>query len=476
MPSHRPMTIARTFILTLALLLLAIPASRAQDPQPQSRDTFAAAIKKALPSVVGIQVLTLEPVEETSPFFNHPAALNGAEPQKTRTRRSGSSGSGVIAMATKDTGLIITNFHVIQDAERIGVRLTDGRAFEAHLVGRDAATDIAVLSVEAPDLKPITFSPRKPQVGDVVLAIGGPFGLDATATMGIVSNLFRSSIRYRNFEGYIQHDASINPGNSGGALLDVNGDLLGINTAIAGPTGASVGLGFAQLAGLAIKTAHQLVKYGKVRRGQIGIASTDLTQRLAAEHKIPFRQAAMVTSVVPDSPAAKAGIEVGDVIDEAGVPRDDRFLGIGESLSMVPIMSQRALETVLGINAVGDKLMLRFNRGPKTEFVGVQFAPLSNDAPTYPAPESLVRLRGLVVSELGPLNEKFGEVNGVVVTDAKPGSMAQYAGLLPGDIITHVKGHEIRKPEDLFQGADGGEIPEIRLMRGTTPIRFKLPY
>ena len=200
MPSHRPMTIARTFILTLALLLLAIPASRAQDPQPQSRDTFAAAIKKALPSVVGIQVLTLEPVEETSPFFNHPAALNGAEPQKTRTRRSGSSGSGVIAMATKDTGLIITNFHVIQDAERIGVRLTDGRAFEAHLVGRDAATDIAVLSVEAPDLKPITFSPRKPQVGDVVLAIGGPFGLDATATMGIVSNLFRSSIRYRNFE------------------------------------------------------------------------------------------------------------------------------------------------------------------------------------------------------------------------------------------------------------------------------------
>ncbi len=475
MPAKAPMTIARTLLATLALSFFMMPTSQAEDALRKNM-TFGAAIQKALPSVVGIQVLGKEPIEETSPFFNHPAVLDGAEPAKTRTRQAGSSGSGVIAIATKETALILTNFHVIEGAERIAVRMTDGRAFEASLVGSDAATDIAVLAVQAPDMKPITFSARKPQVGDVVIALGGPFGLDATATMGIISNLFRSTVRYRNFEGYIQHDASINPGNSGGALLDVNGDLIGINTALAGPTGASVGLGFAQLAGLAIKTARQIIQYGRVPRGEIGVASVDLTQRIAREQKIPFMQGAVLTSVAPGSPAEKAGLQVGDVINEAGVHRDEKFLALSEQLAMVPVVSERGLETVLGIHGVGDKLMLRYQRGDKTNFVEVQFAPLSKDVATFAAPDTLARLRGLIVSELGPQNERFGQVNGVVVVGTKSRSMSEYAGFLPGDIITHVKGHQIRKPDDLFQAANGDEIPEIRLMRGSTPLRFKLPY
>ncbi len=476
MPFKAPMTVARTLLATVVVTLLMMPTARAEDDALRKHMTFGAAIQKALPSVVGIQVLGKEPIEETSAFFNHPAVLAGAEPAKTRTRQSGSSGSGVISVATKDTGLILTNFHVIEGAERIAVRLTDGRAFEATLVGSDAATDVAVLAVQAPDLKAITFSTRAPQVGDVVIALGGPFGLDATATMGIISNLFRSTVRYRNFEGYIQHDASINPGNSGGALLDVNGDLIGINTALAGPTGASVGLGFAQLAGLAAKTGRQIVEYGRVPRGQIGVASVDLTQRIAAEQKIPFMQGAVLTRVSPGSSAEKAGLQAGDVITEAGIIRDERYLGISAQLAMVPVGSQRGLETVLGIHGVGDKLMLRYHRGDKSDIVEVQFAPLSKDLPTFNAPDTLVRLRGLIVSELGPQNERFGEVNGVVVVATKSRSMSEYAGFLPGDIITHVKGQQIRKPDDLFQAANGDEIPEVRLMRGSTPLRFKLPY
>jgi len=454
-----------------------VSGSYAQEPKP--RLTFADTIKRALPSVVGIKVKGEERAEESSAFFNHPVALtNGATPQAPKTRVVGSIGSGVIVGVKGETGYIVTNFHVIEGADRIGVKLNDGRAFEAKLIGRDAPTDIALLSVEAPNLTPIRLGGRKPlEVGDLVIAIGAPLGLESTATLGMISNLFRSSVHYRNFEGYIQHDASVNPGNSGGALLNTEGELIGINTAIKSPSGGNVGLAFAQPVGLAMKIGDQIMKNGRVLRGDIGVSSTDVTPRITQQFKLDIAQGAILTMVTPGSPADKAGMKVGDTVVEVGIFKPERFLGIGAPMSFVPIISARNLEAVIGIHGVGDKLMLKFHRGMEPQTTEVTFGPLPDKLLPHEAPAELSRLRGLVVTDLGPQNARFGELTGVVVMEAKSRSAAEFAGFLPEDIITHVSNGMVRTPDDLFElSAAGQEPPEIRLMRGGTPLRFKLPF
>jgi S1-C subfamily serine protease len=442
------------------------------------QSTFGAAIQKALPSVVGIRVLTAEPIEETNPFYNHPAALkDGAEPTKPKTRTTGEIGSGVIIAATADAGLVLTNFHVIQDAFRIGIRLADGRAYDASLIGRDAATDVAVLSVKAPNLQAIQFGGARPvQVGDIVIAIGTPLGLDATATMGMVSSIYRSAVNWRKFEGYIQHDASVNPGNSGGALVNVDGQLIGINTAIKSPSGGSVGLAFAQPVGLAMKIADQIIRGGQVHRGSIGVASTDLTPRIASEQGLNVIQGAVLTEVEANSSAATAGLKTGDVVVEAGVYRNQMFLGGSDSIAMVPIVSRRSLDTVVGIHAVGDKMKLKFLRNNKIEVAEVQSQTITEKEARYEPPADVVRLRGLVVTEVGPDDKRFGEISGLLVAEAKPNTISQFIGLLPGDIITHVRGRPIATPHDLFETVAGDEVPEVRLLRGEVPVRFKLPF
>jgi S1-C subfamily serine protease len=443
------------------------------------RLTFADAIKRAMPSVVGIKVRGEEHVEESSAFYNHPVALsNGAGPQAPKTRVVGSIGSGVIVGVKGGTGYIVTNFHVIEGADRIGVKMSDGRAFEAKLIGRDAPTDIALLSFEAPNLVPIRLGGRKPlEVGDLVIAIGAPLGLESTATLGMISNLFRSSVYYRNFEGYIQHDASVNPGNSGGALLITEGELIGINTAIKSPSGGNVGLAFAQPVGLAMKIGDQIMKHGRVLRGDIGVSSMDITPRITQQFKLDVAQGAILTMVAPGSPAEKAGLKVGDTVVEVGIFKPERFLGIGDPISFVPIISARNLEAVIGIHGVGDKLLLKYHRGMEPQTTEVTFGPLPDKLQPHEAPSDLSRLRGLVVTELGPQNARFGELTGVVVLEAKPHSAAEFAGFLPNDIITHVSSRMIRTPDDLFElSAADKEPPEIRLMRGDTPLRFKLPF
>ena len=469
----------KRYAATALALLMTLPAlsSSSANEQQKLRHSFAEAIKKALPSVVGIQVKGEEHVEETNAFFNHPVTFTeGKEPPKGKTRTVGSIGSGVIVAATATTGLIVTNFHVIEGADRIGIRLNDGRAFEAKLIGRDAATDIAVLALEAPRLAPIRLGTRAPlQVGDLVIAIGAPLGLESTATLGMISNLYRSSVHYRNFEGYIQHDASVNPGNSGGALLNEDGELIGINTAIKSPSGGNVGLAFAQPVGLAMKIGDQIIKNGRVLRGDIGVSSSDVTPRIAAEYNLDISQGAMLTRVAPGSPAEKAGLKVGDAVIEVGIFKPDTFSAKADAM-MVPIISGRNLEAALGIHGVGDKLLLRFRRGTETELSEVQFGPLP-EPKRYEAPANSGRLRGLVVTELGPQNPKFGEVSGVLVVDTKSRSASEFAGFLPNDIITHVHTRIIRTPEDLFElRADSTEAPEIRLLRGDTPLRVKLPF
>ncbi len=439
------------------------------------RSEWAATLKKVIPSVVGIIVVGREAVTQTNPYFNHPAL---GERQPTKTRQFSSSGSGIIVSASDKTGLILTNFHVIENADRIGVKLADGRAFTAKLLGRDAATDIAMLRVDAPNLPAMNRTGlTQARVGDIVFAIGNPLGLDSTVTMGIVSKLFRSTVGYRKFEGFIQHDAMINPGNSGGALINEDGQLIGINTAIRSTTGAGVGLSFAQPIGLAAKVGVALVKQGRFERGEVGLMIQDLTPRTVAELKLPVSQGALITSVREGSAGEKAGLKTGDVIVEVGVivPRPLRQGEVNRV--RLPIISSSQAKSVFGVNSPGDKAILGVLRDGKKIDVPVEFTKITAEPPPMEAPAELKRVQGLVVSEMSVKHPKFGEIEGVLVADVKKGTIAELIGFLPGDIITRVNGNRTRTASDLFQLLGGNQSKyELNTVRGDVPLKFALPF
>ena len=231
-------------------------------------------------------------------------------------------GSGVII---SPDGYILTNHHVVETADQIEVALTDGRKAKAHVVGSDPETDIAVIKIELPgNLPAITFGhPEQAQVGDLVLAIGNPFGVGQTVTMGIISALKRDHLGLNTFESFIQTDAAINPGNSGGALVDTNGNLIGINSAIYSPSGGSLGIGFAIPANTAKSTMEQIISHGSVTRGWIGTAVQELTPELADSFKIGDAEGVLITEIIRNSPAESAGLRRGDIL----VAIDDKAIG-----------------------------------------------------------------------------------------------------------------------------------------------------
>ena len=271
------------------------------------------AAKKAMPSVVNIYTSTIikTPV---NPFMDDPrfrfffGDRNEAEPQS-----SSSLGSGVIV---SPDGFILTNHHVVEAADQIEVALADGRKARAHVIGSDPETDLAVIKIELPgNLPAITFGhPETAHVGDMVLAIGNPFGVGQTVTMGIISALKRDHLGLNTFESFIQTDAAINPGNSGGALVDVNGNLIGINSAIYSPNGGSLGIGFAIPATTAKKTMEQIMQNGSVTRGWIGAAIQELTPELVESFKLAEVKGVLITEVIRNSPAEHAGIRTGDIL------------------------------------------------------------------------------------------------------------------------------------------------------------------
>ncbi|MGH8866273.1 MAG: Do family serine endopeptidase, partial [Burkholderiales bacterium] len=273
--------------------------------------TLAPILEQVTPAVVNIAVLSRSPEEDNpmlqDPFFRRFFGLpERAQPQI-------SAGSGVIVDAK--LGHVLTNHHVIKDARQIVVTLKDGRQIEARLLGSDAGTDIALLKVEAEKLTAIGFADSdRLRVGDYVLAIGNPFGIGQTVTSGIVSALGRTGLSMEGYEDFIQTDASINPGNSGGALVNLRGELVGINTAIIGPSGGNVGIGFAVPSSMARAVMSQLARYGEVRRGRIGLTTQEITPELAKALGLTPNQGAVVVEVAPDSPAAKVGLKRGDVV------------------------------------------------------------------------------------------------------------------------------------------------------------------
>jgi serine protease DegQ len=271
------------------------------------------AAQKAMPAVVNVFTSTviktpLHPFAEDPRFRFFFGDQEDSEPQN-----NSSLGSGVIV---SPDGYILTNHHVVEAADQIEVALADGRTAKAHVIGSDPETDLAVIKIELPgNLPAITFGhPDQAHVGDMVLAIGNPFGVGQTVTMGIISALKRNHLGLNTFENFIQTDAAINPGNSGGALVDANGNLLGINSAIYSPNGGSLGIGFAIPANIAKKTMEQIIQHGAVTRGWIGTGVQELTPELAESFKLGHTQGVLVTEVIRNSPADQGGIKPGDIL------------------------------------------------------------------------------------------------------------------------------------------------------------------
>lgn len=296
---------------------------------------LSAAAQKAMPTVVNIFTSTTikNPV---NPFMDDPRfKFFFGDEFDTEPQTSSSLGSGVIV---SPDGYILTNHHVVEAADQIEVALSDGRKAKAHVIGSDPETDLAVIKIELPgELPAITFGhPEKARVGDMVLAIGNPFGVGETVTMGIVSALKRDHLGINTFENFIQTDAAINPGNSGGALVDGNGNLIGINSAIYSPSGGSLGIGFAISASTAKKTMEQIIQHGSVTRGWIGAGVQELTPELAESFRLGNIKGVLVTEVVRRSPADQAGIKTGDILVSIDNNAIDNWSSMLETVANLP--------------------------------------------------------------------------------------------------------------------------------------------
>ena len=294
----------------------AVVTVREHAPETATRRTtsFSEGAHKAMPAVVNVYT-TKEVKQQRQPFMDDPVfRYFFGEQFESRSQRSTNLGSGVIV---SEQGYILTNSHVVEAADEIEVALADTRRAKARIVGTDPDTDLAVLKIDLPKLPAIMFGQSENiRVGDVVLAIGNPFGVGQTVTLGIVSALGRSHLGINTFENFIQTDAAINPGNSGGALVDINGNLIGVNTAIYSrtPGGASLGIGFAIPVSTAKQVLEQIVQNGAVTRGWMGVGVQDMTRELAESFKLPDIRGALITEVFRGTPADKAGLKVGDIL------------------------------------------------------------------------------------------------------------------------------------------------------------------
>ncbi len=421
---------------------LALTMARSSSPVPLGsfNNGFSSVLKPALPAVVNIhssKVVKSRP-SQMMPFFNDPMFKQffgdqfGQGQQQPQTEREQSLGSGVII--TSD-GTIVTNNHVIEGATDIKVDLADKREFQAKLVGTDAKTDIAILKIEATGLPTLAVGDSaKLQVGDVIFAIGDPFGIGETATMGIVSATGRGSLGIEDYEDFIQTDAAINPGNSGGAMIDLHGDLIGINTAIlSGGSGGNQGVGFAIPINMARSVMDQIVSHGKVVRGYLGIYIGDVTPALAKQFDLGQAGGALVNDVSPDAPGSRAGLKRGDVILK---------------LNGQAVESANDLRLRISQSAPGTNVKLAVSRDGKTQDINVTLGELPPDksAEAAPGESSGGGLDGVNVQDLTPDTAQELQLapgtRGVVVESVDPSSAAASVGLQRGDVIQEVN----RKP------------------------------
>jgi serine protease Do len=426
----------------------------AAGPAPTS---YADAVARVSPAVVTVRVDKRASIEPTATPFDDPLLRRffGDRVPQVRQPRQRGLGSGVIVTAD---GRIVTNAHVVDGADRVRIELTDGREFDAKVVGVDKPTDLAVLDVEASSLPTLPLGDsERPRVGDVVLAVGNPLGVGQTVTMGILSAKGRATgVGDGSYEDFLQTDAPINQGNSGGALVTAHGELIGINSQILTPSGGNIGIGFAIPATMVRHVVNEIVEHGEVRRGKIGVTIQPVTADIARSLGLGEVKGALVNSVEPNGPAARAGLKAGDVI----VRFDGRELDNGNDL-----------RNHVAATAPGTKATITVVRDGRSEDRTVEVAPLSTEARRAERgagePADAV---GLTVQPLTP--QLAAEVNvprdtaGLLVTGVDPNGRAADAGLRRGDVITQVDGRPVRSAAELRERvSSSGDKPALVLVQ-----------
>ncbi|MBJ7223259.1 MULTISPECIES: serine endoprotease DegP [unclassified Brenneria] len=441
----------------------------ASNPLP----SLAPMLEKVMPSVVSIYVeghtsvsnetipQQLQPFfgenspfcQEGSPFQGSPMCQDGGDEdgdgQPSRQQNFQALGAGVVINAEK--GYVVTNNHVVDNADKIQVRLNDGRKYEAKTIGKDPRSDVALLQLkEFKNLTAVKLADSDQlRVGDYTVAIGNPYGLGETATSGIVSALGRSGLNIENYENFIQTDAAINRGNSGGALVNLNGELIGLNTAILAPDGGNIGIGFAIPSNMVKSLVAQIIEFGEVKRGELGILGTELNSELAQAMKVDAQRGAFVSQVQPQSAAAAAGIKAGDVI----VTLNGKAIG-----------SFAALRAQVGSLPVGSKVALGLLRDGKPLTVDVT---LQQSSQAQVASGNLYS--GIEGAELS--NTQLGGQKGVKVDNVKAGSAAAKIGLKKDDVILGVNQQPVQNLGELRKILDGKPaVLALNIRRGDSNL------
>ncbi|HTC16304.1 MAG TPA: DegQ family serine endoprotease [Steroidobacteraceae bacterium] len=443
------------FVLLVALAATA-PAPAAVPPSigDQPIPTLAPMIKRVSPAVVNIATRgTIRERGPQNPLLDDPFFRRFFDvPPDTgpRERPFQSAGSGVIFDAKN--GYIVTNAHVVENANEITVTLQDGRDLKAEVVGSDAPSDVAVLKVKSDGLSQIPLGDSsKTEVGDFVVAIGNPFGLQHTVTSGIISGLSRAGINPDGYEDFIQTDASINPGNSGGALVNLRGELIGINTAILSRSGGNIGIGFAIPVNMAHSVMDQLIKFGSVKRGQLGVSMYTVTPDIAHSLGLPSAVGALVSQVVEGSPADKAGIRTGDVIT---------------SVNGQPVKSNSELRNTIGLLRVGDRVDIGLVRDGKPLKVAAVIADSSVELSGGPA--------SIHKSFEGAALADAPDAGGALVRSVEPGSAAAQAGLRTDDVIVGANRGKVANLRELRERSKGAAVLVLEVRRGNSVLLIPL--
>ena len=446
-------TMKRTIRSSLILAVLAMVTAEAALPENvggRPVTSLAPLVEAASPAVVNIRVS--QTISRSNPFgddafrrfFGIPDAPGG-------TREVASAGSGVIVDAER--GYILTNHHVVANADAIQISLIDGEILDAEIVGSDPATDIAVIKVEANGLTDMPIGNSEgARVGDFVIAIGNPFGLGHTVTSGIISALSRTGISRDGYEDFIQTDASINPGNSGGALVNMKGELIGINSAIISRSGGNVGIGFAVPTEIASSIMGQILDFGEIRRGLLGVGIQTIDAEMAKALDADVESGALITNIVPESAAEEAGLEVGDIIVEVNDKKVD---------------DASELRNMIGLMRTGDEVAIKYVRNSKTRstnaLLGEAQAEQLTGADIHPGLEGAVFAAASTTSD-----------SGVEVAEVTQGSPAAQRGLRPGDIITAVNRSRVRNLQDLAAIAENNRILFLLVQRGDRSLMLQI--
>ena len=417
------------FVVVLPLSTVRVQAGLPAIVDGAPLPSLAPMVETVLPAVVNISTRGRVSMRENplmqDPFFRR---FFGAPETQPRERQTSSLGSGVIIDAA--AGHVVTNQHVIGNADEITVRLHDGRSVQAEVIGSDPNADIAVIKIPAQGLTAIDLgNSDRLRVGDFVVAIGNPFGLGQTVTSGIVSALGRSGLGIEDYEDFIQTDASINMGNSGGALVNLRGELIGVNTAIVGPSGGNVGIGFAIPINMVLGLTRQIVEFGEVRRGRLGVVIQDLTRDLAEAFGIDTEHGAVIAQVMPDSAAADAGLKEADVIT---------------AVNERPVKGATDLRNIIGLSRSDEEVEIEYFRNRQQMTVRVKLRPA--EVAIGLGEKISQHLTGATLTD-----SEDGELAGVRVTEVEVRSPAWKAGLRKNDLIVSINRERVKNIDDARQ-------------------------